>query len=143
MTRQMRLVVLLVFALLVAPLAGQASQMAARLHAAIVAAGVAITSVSIGRYADKATWKVTPATLQAAAQPIIDAFNPDDPAHVQAELATQATAALDTERLTSAVVWTVLKQMFPADTEAQTRTKFAAARTQIIAAFSARPWVAP
>ena len=121
----------------------QSLPVAPRLDAALRAAGVPIVGISIGNPADKTTWRVNPSTLQAAAQPIIDAFDAAAPAHEQAELAAQATAALDTERLTSAVVWTVLKQMFPADTDTQTRTKFAAARARIITAFQARPWVAP
>lgn len=48
--------------------------LAERLDLAIRAAGVAITGVSIGREEDRATWRVVPASLQAAAQPTIDAF---------------------------------------------------------------------
>lgn len=55
---------------------------AARLDKALRAAGVAIDSVSIGRDDDRATWRVLPATLQAAAQPIIDAFVLPTPAQV-------------------------------------------------------------
>lgn len=61
------------------------STLAARLDRAIRSAGVAITGVSIGSDADRATWRVQPPDLQAAAQPTIDAFNPNDPAHVTAE----------------------------------------------------------
>ena len=116
---------------------------AAQLDQAIKAAGVPIVGVSLGRLEDKPTWRVHPPELQAQAQPIIDAFDPDDPAHEQAELEAQATDALDRERLTSAVVWTILKQMYPGDTDVQTRTKFATARSRIITAFQARPWIAP
>lgn len=114
-----------------------------RLDQALRAAGVPIAGVSIGRRDDITTWRVQPPHLQAQAQPVIDAFDPDDPAYRRAELAAQATDALDRERLTSAVIWTMLKQMFPTDTDAQTRTKFAAARTRIIAAIQDRPWAAP
>lgn len=55
------------------------------LDRALKNAGVSITGVSIGDSANKATWKVSPANLQAAAQPTIDAFDPNDPAHVQAD----------------------------------------------------------
>ena len=113
---------------------------AARLDAAIRAAGVPIVGVSIGDPADKATWKVHPPELQASAQPTIDAFNGNDPAHVTAEMATAVTQALDAERLTSAVVWAILKQMFPMDSDAQTKTKYAAARTKVISAYKAAPW---
>ena len=50
------------------------------------------------------------------------------------------THALDTDRLTSAVVWTILKQMFPSDTDAQTKTKYSVARSRIVSAFTAQPW---
>ena len=59
--------------------------LAARLQAAIQTAGVPITSVSIGVDADKTTWRVHPASLQAEAQLVIDAFDPNDPALVAAE----------------------------------------------------------
>ena len=58
---------------------------ASRLPRAIKAAGVPIENVSIGDPANKATWTVQPPDLQGAAQPTIDAFNPDDPAYVTAE----------------------------------------------------------
>ena len=109
------------------------------LKSAILAAGVPITDVQIVDV-DKSTWRVRPSTLQGAAQPIIDAFHPDDPAHLAAELDAQVTTALDTERLASAIVWTILKQMFPADTDAQLRTKCGVARTRIVDAFKSRPW---
>ena len=115
-------------------------QTAARLSRALVAAGVQIVGVSIGDLANKATWKVQPANLQGAAQPTIDAFDPNDPAHEQADLDSQVKAALDNERLSAAIVWTILKQMYPADTDAQTKTKFGVARTRIIASYKATPW---
>lgn len=118
------------------------ADLAGRLDRAIRAAGVVIIGVSIGSEADRRTWKVQPSNQQTAAQPTIDAFNPTDPALDTADLDAQVTAALDTERLTSAVVWVILRQMFPADTVAQTRTKYTtAARPQIIAAFRDRPWL--
>src|SRR3990167_5997623 len=108
----------------------------ARLFARIVASNVPIVSLSD----TNGTYTVQPPDLQAAAQPIIDAFDPDDPAHEQADLDVAVKAAVDTERLTSAVVWTILKQMFPADTDAQTKTKYGVARTRIIEAFKAQSW---
>ena len=108
-----------------------------KLDAALKRAGVMVAGVSPihgGGY------QVYPEDLQATAQPIIDAFDPDDPVHEQAELAATVTVALDTERLTSAVVWTILKQMYPADTDAQTKTKYGVARTRIIQAYKDRPW---
>ena len=59
--------------------------LAERLDRAIRSAGIPITGVSIGDDANKATWCVLPRDLQAAAQPTIDAFNPNDPAHATAE----------------------------------------------------------
>lgn len=48
--------------------------LAARVYTAIRAAGIVIESVSIGDDADRSTWRVSPASQQAAAQPIIAAF---------------------------------------------------------------------
>jgi hypothetical protein len=48
--------------------------LAARLFQAITAAGVPVVSVSIRDPQNRATWTVHPAELQAAAQPIIDAY---------------------------------------------------------------------
>lgn len=112
----------------------------ARVYRVIKAAGVPIVGLSIGDSADKATWKVQPANLQGAAQPTINAFDPNDPALETAELDTQVKAILDNERLSSAIVWMILKQMFPADTDAQTKTKYGVARTRIIDAFKVEPW---
>lgn len=116
------------------------SQLAGRLDAALKAAGVPIIGVSIGDTNDKATWRVHPPSLQAAAQPTIDAFNPNDPAHVTAELEAQIAHVLDTERLTASVVWTILKYLFPADTDAQTKARFRIARTRIIDVYRTAPW---
>ena len=41
----------------------------------VKAAGIAIVGVSIPVSADKSTWTVQPPTLQASAQPVIDAFD--------------------------------------------------------------------
>lgn len=114
--------------------------LAAHLEAALKAANVPIIGVSILDDADRRTWRVSPAHLQTQAQPVIDAFDPSDPAHATADLAAAVTRALDHERLTSAVVWTILKQMFPGDTDAQTTTKYGVARTRIIAAYKGQPW---
>ena len=115
------------------------TNLAARLDRAIKAAGVAIDGISPDPAAPGG-WRVSPPHLHAAAQPTIEAFNPNDPAHEQAELDAQVKTALDTEHLTSAVVWTVLKQMYPADTDAQTKTKYGVARRRVIDAFKSEPW---
>ena len=119
------------------------SSLAARLDRALRAAGLPIEGVSIGDANKSTTWTVRPPTLQGAAQPIIDAFNATDPAHNVTDRAREVTAAMDDQRISSAIVWVVLKQMFPADTDAQLRTKFGVARTRILAAYEARPWIAP
>lgn len=111
-------------------------QLTARVDAALRAAGVAITSVSIGDAANRATWKVQPANLQAQAQPVIDAFNPNDPAHDSAELNLAVTGHLDTERIYSAIVWAIVDTYSAPATVA----KYNAARTKIVAAFKAQPW---
>lgn len=113
---------------------------AAALERAIKAAGVPIAGVSIGDAANKATWAVRPPNLQAAAQPTIEAFNVVDLSHAAAELTVQVRGAMDEQRLSSALVWTILKQMYPADTDGQTKTKYGVARQRIIDAFQAQPW---
>ena len=50
------------------------TSVAARLDRALRAANIAIVGVSITDEANRATWRVHPPELQAAAQPIIDAF---------------------------------------------------------------------
>lgn len=57
----------------------------ARLDQALKVKGIPIVGVSIGNEADRATWTVQPPELQAQAQPIIDAFDPNDPAAAHAE----------------------------------------------------------
>lgn len=109
---------------------------ASRLDRAIKVAGVPIVGVSILDAADKATWTVTPADLQAQAQPIIDAFDPDDPAHKTAELQQEVEHALDTQRLASAIVWTVIDTY----SAPATKAKYQAARTKVITAYKDRPW---
>ena len=112
------------------------TRLAARLDTAIRAAGIAIDGVSIGDSADKATWKVQPSSLQAAAQPTIDAFNVNDPAHETAELDAAVKHALDQERLYSAIVWAVLDTYSgPA-----TKAKYNAARTKVIEFYKTQPW---
>lgn len=61
--------------------------LAARLDAAIRAAGVPIEGVTIGDEQNRATWRVVPASKQAQAQPIIDAFVIPTPAQVKDEAA--------------------------------------------------------
>ena len=133
----------LLVAVVVSPWSLSAQRMAPiadRVDAAIKRAGVAIVGLTIGDEREKATWRVQPPALQSAAQPTIDAFDPSNPADAQAALEAEVVAALDTERLTASVVWTMLKQMYPTDTDAQTLTKYATARTRIIAAYKAQPW---
>ena len=46
----------------------------ARIHAALLSAGLQVESVSIGDPSNLTTWRVQPDSLQALAQPIIDAY---------------------------------------------------------------------
>ena len=62
--------------------------LAARLDAAIRAAGHPITGVSLVD-GDKSTWRVQPASLQAAAQPVIDAFVEPTPQQLADERAIE------------------------------------------------------
>ena len=50
------------------------NNIAERVEAAIRAVVPTITGVSFGSVSDKSTWKVQPASLQAQAQPVIDAY---------------------------------------------------------------------
>lgn len=50
---------------------------AALVDRALREGGIQVVSVSIGRRNDKSTWRVQPAELQQAAQPLIDAFDRD------------------------------------------------------------------
>lgn len=113
------------------------NDLAAHLDRAIKAASVAIAGVSIGDPVNKATWKVSPPSLQSAAQPTIDAFNATDPALDAADLDKAITVALDQERLSSAIVWTIIDTYSPPATIA----KYNTARTKIISAYKLRPWI--
>lgn len=138
-TKQRLISLCTILIVLVAPammLLGAQEDVAKHLHKTLRAAGLLITGVSIGDPTNKATWKVQPSTFQAAAQPTIDAFDINDPAHDIADLNAQVTAALDTERLQSAIVWTLIDTYSPPATKA----KYANARTQIITAYTAQPW---
>jgi hypothetical protein len=85
--------------------------LAARLDQALRAANIAITGVSLGEYDNKATWKVRPANLQAAAQPIIDAFVIPTPAQIADE-----EAQTDTNRKELQAVALALWECIPAPT---------------------------
>ena len=91
---------------------------AKRLDSAIRKAGVSIIGVSIGDPTNKLTWKVHPPSLQSAAQPHIDAFNPDDPSHVQAEAAAQRDIELAMKALKaiSIAIHKRMKAFIPTDT---------------------------
>lgn len=107
------------------------------LRRAVRAVVPSVVDVSIGDSTNKGTWTVTPSSLQAQAQPVIDGFNPDDPAHAQADLDEQIAQALDQERIFSAVVWAIIDQVLPPATIA----KYNAARTKIVNAYKNRPWM--
>lgn len=63
---------------------------AIRVLKAVQAAGVPVISVTIGDDAIRATWKVQPVNLQSAAQATIDAFDPEAPTVVDAEVSAAA-----------------------------------------------------
>jgi len=109
----------------------------ARLETALKAAGHQIIGVSIGDYANKATWKVNPPSLQAACQALIDAFDPDATAVIDLELDAEVKALMDNERLFSAIVWTIIDTYSPP----ATIPKYTTARTKVIAAYKTRPWI--
>ena len=132
------LIVGLVLLLAVPSIGVAQGELADRLYRAIRAAGVSIVGVSIGDPANKGTWRVQPSSLQGAAQPTIDAFDPNDPAHLAAELDAEVLTALDAQRLISAVVWAVIDTY----SNPATRAKYLAARTKIVNAFKAEPWKA-
>ena len=64
---------------------------AGRLKAAIKVAGVAIDDVWIGDEDNRSTWRVRPESLQAQAQPIIDAYVDPTPAQLADEHAERET----------------------------------------------------
>jgi len=111
--------------------------LAARVQRAVTDAGTAITGVSLGDHGDKATWKVVPSTLQTAAQPAIDGFNPSDPLHEQKELDAGVMSYMDAERMFSALVWAIIDTY----SAPATPTKYQNARTKIINAYKTRPWI--
>lgn len=113
--------------------------LAGRLARAVRAAGVPIDDVSIVDVNTRASWKVNPASLQAAAQSTIDAFNQNDPALLDADLDAEVKQAIDNERLISAVVWTILDTY--AEFKPATIPKYNAARTKVIAVYKSRPWL--
>lgn len=71
------------------------TNVAAWLERALKLGGVNVTGVSIGDNTNRATWKVQPPNLQAAAQPIIDAFNPNDPAFALADADAKTDAVFN------------------------------------------------
>ena len=79
---------------------------AARVEWAIRAAGVDILGVSIGEDANKATWRVSPASLQAAAQPVIDAFDPEAPLS-DGELAAAFQPTSRQKDVLATIAWTL------------------------------------
>jgi hypothetical protein len=64
---------------------------APRLHQFLLTNGIAVVSVTIGTFGNKATYLVAPSSLQAAAQPFITAFD-DSPAGDAADLNLAARA---------------------------------------------------
>lgn len=77
---------------------------------------------------------------QPSAGEIAQAVTDYAPLQSDLQLDQQVKTSLDAERLSSAIVWVILKQMYPADTDAQTKTKYGVARTRIIDAYKLQPW---
>lgn len=94
--------------------------MTERLEAAIKSAGVAITGVTIGDPTVKATWLVQPSELQAAAQPIIDAYTDPTPATLLDQLADQRIAEKALNAVAQAL-WECIPA--PTKTKAQMRDR--------------------
>ena len=63
----------------------------ARVEQQLRAAGVALVGMSFDNINDKSTWKVHPASLQAQAQPIIDAYVEPTPEQLADEDAERET----------------------------------------------------
>lgn len=104
---------------------------------ALKQAGIPVVSISFGDRLDPKTWTVQPPDMQARAQPIIDAFDPTDPKHQEAEDAERVARIIDRDRLVAAVIWAVLDVVKgPA-----TKAKFDAARKQIGDVYRSQPWL--
>lgn len=97
-----------------------ASRLAERLDKAIRAAGVAIVGVSIGSEQDRSTWRVEPATLQAAAQPVIDSFEAPTPNTLLDEAAVRDTSRKELRAVAEAL-WECIPN--PTMTKAQMRVR--------------------
>jgi len=113
-----------------------ADDVGVRLLRALTSAGLAVENVVIHDVTNKATWCVVPASLQAQAQTIIDAFDPTAPSVIDDELECEAKRHLDEERLASSLVWVILDTYSPPATKA----KYLAARNKIVTAFKSQPW---
>lgn len=103
--------------------------LAARLDQTIKAAGVPILGVSISDDANRATWLVYPADLQAAAQPIIAAFVLPTPAQLADE-----DAQRDTNRKELQAVAVALWECITAPTLTKAQLK-----NRIVAIYKALP----
>lgn len=122
-----------------------ASPVAARLARALERQGIPIVTVSLGVEADRLTWTLqfapTATALQRLdAQALLDAYDPSapDPTFDDEQDTRDVTAALDQQRLHSAVVWAILDTY----SAPATRTKYLAARTKIMNAYKSSPWKA-
>jgi len=93
------------------------NNVASRLDVALKAAGVSVVGVSIGVISDRRTWRVQPTSLQAQAQPIIDAFKMPTAAQLADE---DATACMGDKKILAiaAALWECIPA--PTMTKAQT-----------------------
>lgn len=97
--------------------------LARRLDQHLRDAGLAIDGVSIGDPAERSTWRVHPASLQADAQPLIESYTPPTPADVLNE---EAARDIDERKLRAVVLALYECIPVPTMTKAQLRARMIA-----------------
>lgn len=93
--------------------------LAERVEQAIKSAGVNISTVTIGDAANKATWRVTPSSLQQQAQPVIDGYGDPTPTTLLSEEA-QAMISEKRIRAVTEALWEAIPAYAGKPTKAQT-----------------------
>jgi hypothetical protein len=94
---------------------------------------------SDGRGPYIATWDIAVLGAQPT-QVGLDAVTDQEASNAASDAIARNVADVDSQRILGAFLWALLKQMYPADTDAQTKTKFGVARTRIISVFKGQPW---
>jgi hypothetical protein len=107
----------------------QGMTLAALVEQALRRAGLAITGVAIGDPANRTTWRVRPVSLQAAAQPVIDAFDPSDPVERRAAVDAEVDSDDRVTDLIAALIaqWADVTTLVAAGKQAQAVTRVTAA----------------